>query len=381
MRINEFSKATDLSIDTLRYYIEIGLLTPKSINKRFVFEDRDLKIVKKIKQFKKYGFSLEEMKPYINFMMVDIDYNFFESKEFANLLEQKEKLLFARIEELNQNLKELRDYKKEYSINSCGERFFNIARFSLFDCANADIQINEIEKNNLIKGSLIYNNHLYRIEKNIIFFDGIDISNSNYKIDMESTIKFYENYGIKNNPINNFSSYLYKYFDIYSKNSKNIYINNAESSALIPGILRKTTNNQLVILSGDAELYFLSSYFDKIKNNILYLIKSPDDNEIFSDNVIDLFVDFFSYNTKTNFSAKEYSRILNKSGKILSCVIFNNDKYVSQGKEFFDMFSNQNCHIKTLFEETFDNTKELFFNDVKTKYKTLRLIIFEISLG
>ena len=64
-KIGEFSKLTDLSIKTLRYYDEINILKPSKIdnftNYRY-YEEKDLERLKKILYLKRLGFTLEEIK-------------------------------------------------------------------------------------------------------------------------------------------------------------------------------------------------------------------------------------------------------------------------------------------------------------------------------
>ncbi len=61
MRIGKFSQATGLSINTLRYYDKIGLLTPEKNNQR-CYSKTDLKRAREIIKLKTMNFSLSEMK-------------------------------------------------------------------------------------------------------------------------------------------------------------------------------------------------------------------------------------------------------------------------------------------------------------------------------
>ena len=62
MRIGEFSQASGLSIDTLRYYDKIGLLRPEKINRLRRYSKIDLKKAQEIVKMKRMNFSLLEMK-------------------------------------------------------------------------------------------------------------------------------------------------------------------------------------------------------------------------------------------------------------------------------------------------------------------------------
>lgn len=62
MRIGKFSQATGLSINTLRYYDKIGLLTPEKNNQQRSYSKTDLKRAREIIKLKTMNFSLSEMK-------------------------------------------------------------------------------------------------------------------------------------------------------------------------------------------------------------------------------------------------------------------------------------------------------------------------------
>lgn len=96
-RIGEFSKITNLSIRTLRYYNDIGLLIPEEVdlftNYRY-YGKRNLEDVKIIKELKAVGFTLEEIRD---------NWNNFSEKMF---IDRKEKLL-KEIEQNQDSIKKL----------------------------------------------------------------------------------------------------------------------------------------------------------------------------------------------------------------------------------------------------------------------------------
>lgn len=62
MEIGEFSKKTNISIDTLRYYNKIGLLVPKRAKSIRQYDDNDVEKADVIKRLKYLDFSLDEIK-------------------------------------------------------------------------------------------------------------------------------------------------------------------------------------------------------------------------------------------------------------------------------------------------------------------------------
>ncbi|QAA34259.1 MerR family transcriptional regulator [Clostridium manihotivorum] len=62
MDIGEFSKSTGISIDTLRYYDKLGVLTPRRVKARRDYGEVDVEKAFAIIKLKKLNFSLEEIK-------------------------------------------------------------------------------------------------------------------------------------------------------------------------------------------------------------------------------------------------------------------------------------------------------------------------------
>lgn len=62
MRIGEFSKQTQSSIDTVRHYITLGLLVPTKEGKYFQFDDKCFSDLNRIKEMKDMDFTLQEIK-------------------------------------------------------------------------------------------------------------------------------------------------------------------------------------------------------------------------------------------------------------------------------------------------------------------------------
>ncbi|ERL45738.1 MerR family transcriptional regulator [Lactiplantibacillus paraplantarum] len=65
MQIGEFSRKTDLTIDTLRYYEEVGLIRPtRTTGNRRQYCTADIDWVNFLKRLKKTGISIQHMQRY-----------------------------------------------------------------------------------------------------------------------------------------------------------------------------------------------------------------------------------------------------------------------------------------------------------------------------
>lgn len=58
MRIGEFAKKNDITIDSVRHYIDLGLIIPIKKAGQYDFDLRCEKDIKEIKKFKEMRFSL-----------------------------------------------------------------------------------------------------------------------------------------------------------------------------------------------------------------------------------------------------------------------------------------------------------------------------------
>ncbi len=95
-KIGEFSKLSRLSVKTLRYYAQIGLLEPAFTDEysgyRY-YSVKQLQDVKRIYALKEMGFSLEEIRDC--------------KDDVITLLEQKKQELYDRIEKMHEQIKKL----------------------------------------------------------------------------------------------------------------------------------------------------------------------------------------------------------------------------------------------------------------------------------
>lgn len=76
MEVGKFSQETGISIDTLRYYDKIGLLSPSRTKNRRCYSSEDLEMALMINKLKNLNFTLEEIK-----LLFDLDESIGESKK------------------------------------------------------------------------------------------------------------------------------------------------------------------------------------------------------------------------------------------------------------------------------------------------------------
>ena len=104
-QIGEFSYLAETTIKTIRYYDKIGLLKPKKIDeftKYRYYDESQIEIIKKIKQYQQAGFSLEEIKKILKEEKIDIISN--KIKEIENENSNKLKILNKIMVNMKENV-------------------------------------------------------------------------------------------------------------------------------------------------------------------------------------------------------------------------------------------------------------------------------------
>jgi len=61
MKIGDFAKKFNVKNDTVRYYIELGILNPQKINNQYRFDENNIETMKEIIELKKLKFTLTEI--------------------------------------------------------------------------------------------------------------------------------------------------------------------------------------------------------------------------------------------------------------------------------------------------------------------------------
>lgn len=104
MKIGEISRRSNLSIATIRYYINTGLIVPVKKNTKYVFNQHDLQTVNFITQLKDMGFSIADIHRILSLKRVS---NWVEPEDlidYTNLLHQQKALLEREMQGVQEKL-------------------------------------------------------------------------------------------------------------------------------------------------------------------------------------------------------------------------------------------------------------------------------------
>lgn len=117
MRIGEFADHNNLSIDTVRYYVDLNLIHPIKKGKYFYFEKEQQTELDELQHLKKLKFTLDEIKRVLTFKALS-------KLEISNKSSMYKDMLIRKIDELNREKSEISAALKELEaeIIRVGER-------------------------------------------------------------------------------------------------------------------------------------------------------------------------------------------------------------------------------------------------------------------
>ncbi|WP_426351180.1 MerR family transcriptional regulator [Alloiococcus sp. CFN-8] len=101
MKIGKFAKKHEVTLDTVRFYIEKGLLVPSKKDSQYYFNEIDSANLEKIKKLKELGFSLSEIQRIFSFQRIGGTSTEVSRRLFLSLLEEKKGQVSQEIERLN----------------------------------------------------------------------------------------------------------------------------------------------------------------------------------------------------------------------------------------------------------------------------------------
>ncbi|ERJ13887.1 MerR family transcriptional regulator [Haloplasma contractile] len=162
MKIGEFAKRNEISKDTIRHYIDLGLLFPLKNGSHYSFDEKSEQELNDIITFKSMGFTLQEIKNIFDFKRIDnlshaqaTDYynQFFKTK--YKEIENEIKTLHHTKKQLKEKIDELSNYKpKEY--HKIGVDVSVLPKLSCPDCKRSlSLNSGNIINNQILEGELV----------------------------------------------------------------------------------------------------------------------------------------------------------------------------------------------------------------------------------
>lgn len=187
MKIGDFSKKFDISIDTVRYYVENGLLLPEKVHNQRRFDERCVKDMNLIIELKAMKFSISDIKKMFSLLRLTNLADEHYKDYYLTLFRNKKKELNSEIEELKDSVSliddkmtEIEDIAFEKILRKNGVPLSFFAYLYCPECGNC-LKLNNasVVENQVFNGSLNCEcGYCAHIKDGIIITDSAIVENS-----------------------------------------------------------------------------------------------------------------------------------------------------------------------------------------------------------
>lgn len=161
MKIGKFAEMHDITQDTVRHYLDLGLLVTEKIGGYYKFSDSDNLDIRRIIELKNLGFSLSDVQDILAMQRISGENTNSFRRLFLSYLEGKKKEVDSIIlnyininKELKRKINEIKYYDKE-DIQKLG---FSLSSLHLLECPQCHKELTlsagTIEQNNVIEANI-----------------------------------------------------------------------------------------------------------------------------------------------------------------------------------------------------------------------------------
>ena len=176
MRIGKFAEVNGLSIDTIRHYMDLGLIIPEKQGGQYYFDSRCQKALEDILDFKSMGFRLNEIKTIFYYKGYGKLTHYQEDGYYKTLFMDRYKMVESEIEKLTEikaKIEKRIEKLEEDTSNKSSSVGIDIKTLSLFKCVkcNGELTVFEgnVNNNQILEGKLKCScGELYSIEDGIL---------------------------------------------------------------------------------------------------------------------------------------------------------------------------------------------------------------------
>ena len=193
MRIGKFAESNELSIDTIRHYMDLGLIVPEKQGGQYYFDEKCQSGLNELISLKGMGFSLNEIKTIFLFKSLGKLTPYQEDVYYKNFFNNKHKNIEEEICKLSEIKLKLEDKMHELSKvvpRSKNKIGIDIKALDLFACLKCQGELmltdGNISNNQIIDGKLSCNcGEEYAIKSGIIIVKNPEREEIKYHYDYE----------------------------------------------------------------------------------------------------------------------------------------------------------------------------------------------------
>jgi DNA-binding transcriptional MerR regulator/SAM-dependent methyltransferase len=180
MRIGQFGKVNGISLDTIRHYMDLGLIVPEKQGGHYYFDENCQNDLELILELKGMGFQLNEIKMIFHYKnlgkFTDYERDVFYQSLFMGKHEKIEQEMKSLIE-IQDRLQQKLDQLSTPSSESCNTIGVDLSLFNIFRCnkcaESLTLQDGIIRNNQIVEGILTCHcDQVYQIESGILKVGG-----------------------------------------------------------------------------------------------------------------------------------------------------------------------------------------------------------------
>ncbi len=264
MKIGKFGEVNNISIDTIRHYMDLSLIIPEKKGGHYFFDEYCQTDLELIIHYKDLGFSLNEIKELFFYKNLAKSMNYEKDTFYQSLFKLKYDKMQQEIELLENKRDKLKEVLQDLLLtNETSNSIMGIdlSVLHLLTCSKCSkkliLQDGIITNNQIIEGKLICNcGEEYMITSGIITAG--ELFKANERTSLEDTI----------------SNYIHETDNAYLENMLK------EGEWAKKKLLHLDLNNKLILDIGSGLGFFLRSIYEELPEDCLYIAVDRDFNKL-----------------------------------------------------------------------------------------------------